>query len=113
MSALDQIIAAYVKNGGNQSAAWKTANPDSKAKPESIHQKASKFFSQVKVRSRIVELHAEVAERLAMDTSLTLETLAGSSVQAFKPTRGANGEVKKTRWAFVSVRRPPPMGYPG
>jgi hypothetical protein len=43
MSALDQIIAAYVKNGGNQSAAWKTANPDSKAKPESIHQKASKF----------------------------------------------------------------------
>lgn len=69
----EQIIAAYIRNGGNQTSAWKSAHPESKAKPASIYAKASAFFKQDKVRLRIVEAQAEVADRLSAETALSLE----------------------------------------
>jgi hypothetical protein len=52
----ETIIAAYVTNGGNQTEAWRAGNPKSKAKPQTVHVEASKFFRQPKVRLRISEL---------------------------------------------------------
>jgi hypothetical protein len=42
----EAVVAAYIKNGGNQTAAWKSCHPESRAKAETIHQKASRFFAQ-------------------------------------------------------------------
>ena len=68
------ILQTYVQNGSkDQSAAWLAGNPDSKAKPATIHQKASRFFAQGKVQARLAELHAEVVNQLSASTKLTLE----------------------------------------
>ena len=77
MPALDPkdeiIVAAYVANGSNQVEAWRTGHPNSRATPKSQNESASKFFAQAKVRSRIVELHAEVASKLSDDAALTVK----------------------------------------
>jgi hypothetical protein len=77
MPALDPkaeaILAAYMQNGGNQTEAWKAANPDSKAKPQTIHVKASQFFAQDKVRIRIVEIQAKVEDKVVAGLALTFE----------------------------------------
>lgn len=70
----EAIVAAYIENGGNQTEAWKATHPGSKAKPQSMHVQASKFFSQDKVRLRIVELQAEVVQRISEGVVLTLES---------------------------------------
>jgi hypothetical protein len=46
----ETIVAAYISNGGNQTEAWRAGNPKSKAKPQTVHVEASKFFRQPKVR---------------------------------------------------------------
>lgn len=69
----EAILAAYLENGGSQTEAWKAAHPDSKAKPASIHVKASQFFKQDKVRLRIVELQAKVEDKVVASAALTLE----------------------------------------
>lgn len=43
---------------GDQSRAWRAAFPKAKAKPESVHSKASVMHKHVKVQSRIKELQA-------------------------------------------------------
>jgi len=58
------IVVAFITNGGNQTAAWRAGNPNSKAKPETAHVEASKFFRQPKVRLRISELQSEDAAKL-------------------------------------------------
>lgn len=70
----EAILAAYLANGGNQTDAWKAAHPDSKAKPQSIHVKASQFFAQDKVRLRIVDLQAKVEDKVVAEAALTLES---------------------------------------
>jgi hypothetical protein len=69
----ETIVAAYVSNGGDQSGAWRAGNPESKAKPATVHVEASKFFRQPKVRLRISELQSEVASKLSTGAVLTLE----------------------------------------
>jgi hypothetical protein len=69
----DAIVAAYVKNGGNQTAAWKSCHPKSKANPKTQHEAASKFFRQTKVRTRILELQAQVASQSITAATLTLD----------------------------------------
>lgn len=69
----ETIVAAYISNGGNQTAAWRVGNPRSKAKPETVHVEASKFFRQPKVRLRISELQSEVANELSADVALSVE----------------------------------------
>jgi hypothetical protein len=69
----EAIVAAYIRNGGNQTEAWKETHPNSKAKPESMHQQASVFFRKLKVRSRILELQAEVAAQSVTAAALTLD----------------------------------------
>lgn len=69
----------YVKNGNNQSEAWRVAHTKSKAKPESVNQKASKLFAQVNIKSRVKELQAEAAkiadEQFGMDAKWLLQRI--------------------------------------
>jgi hypothetical protein len=67
------IVRAYVANGSNHVEAWRVGNPDSKASAKTQHEMASKFFRQHKVRTRIVELHAEIAAQSAPTIALTLD----------------------------------------
>jgi hypothetical protein len=69
----EAIVVACVRNGGNQSAAWKECHPESKAQSATIHAKASKFFAQDKVRIRLAELHSEVANKLSDHAALSIE----------------------------------------
>jgi hypothetical protein len=69
----EAIVAAYIRNGGNQTDAWKDTHPNSRAKPESMHQQASVFFRKLKVRSRILELQAQVASQSVASAALTLD----------------------------------------
>ena len=69
----EAIVLAYLENGGNQSAAWLTGHPNSKAQPQTVHVQASKFFSQDKVRIRIVELQSKVEAAAVEGLALTLD----------------------------------------
>ena len=61
----EAVVVAYLENGGNQSEAWRAGHPNSKAKAQSVHVKASQFFAQDKVRLRIAELHGKVEVKAA------------------------------------------------
>ena len=67
------MIAAYIKNGGNQTAAWKSGHPKCKANPKTQHEAASKFFRQAKVRTRILQLQAQVASQSVTAAALILD----------------------------------------
>jgi hypothetical protein len=69
----EAIVVAYVRNGGNQTEAWKSCHPNSKAQPQTMHVKASQFFKKDKVRIRIAELHLEVAKLSPATAALTIE----------------------------------------
>ena len=59
----DKYASHYVLHGC-QSSAWRVAFPDSKAKAESVNERASMFNSLVKVQSRVKDL-AEKARVIA------------------------------------------------
>ena len=69
----EAIVVAYIANGGDQSKAWRTCHPESKASPKTINEKASRFFAQGKVRARIVALQAQVAAQSVTAAALTLD----------------------------------------
>jgi hypothetical protein len=73
LSAIDWNCCPRSLECCNQSDAWKAAHPESKAKPASIHAKASAFFKQDKVRLRIVELQVKVEDKVVGDAALSLE----------------------------------------
>ena len=63
----------YVLNNGNATAAWRKAHPDSKAKPETQHSRASEMLSQGKVRVRISELQEQVRVKATEAFTITVE----------------------------------------
>lgn len=74
LSAKEEIFCkAYVLNGGNQTDAWRTANPSSKAKPETMHSKASTMAAQAKVKVRIEQLKIAMNAKAAEKFNITVE----------------------------------------
>lgn len=66
----EAIILAYIENGGNQSAAYRTAKPNTlKWKDETVHNNSSKFFQREEVKARLNELMDTVEEK----TEITAE----------------------------------------
>ena len=63
----------YVLNNGNATAAWRKAHPDSKAKPETQHSRASEMLSQGKVRVRISELQEQARVKATEAFTITVE----------------------------------------
>lgn len=64
---------AYYENGGNATAAYLVMVPNSRAKPESINEMASRMLANVKVSSRIAELKAQAAVVAAAKFNITVE----------------------------------------
>jgi phage terminase small subunit len=66
-AAEEQACQEYILNGGNKSDAFRKSYPHScKWKEKSVHERASKLFSSVKVESRLAELQA-IAAKVAED----------------------------------------------
>lgn len=65
----EKFVQELVKNGGNKTAAYKAAYPDSKASDASLWSQACRLLKKVKVQSRYEELRAE-ADRKAHETIL-------------------------------------------
>jgi len=108
----ETIVAAYISNGGNQTAAWRVGNPRSKAKRETVHVEASKFFRQPKVRLRISELRSEVASKLSADAALYVEQhmqklreLRDEACQRGQLSAAITAEVKRGELAGLYVKR--------
>ena len=106
------IVVAFITNGGNQTAAWRAGNPNSKAKPETAHVEASKFFRQPKVRLRISELRSEVASKLSADAALSLDQhmqklreLRDEARQRGQLSAAIKAEVKRGELAGLYVKR--------
>lgn len=72
----DRCIAEFMGNGGNQTAAFRSAFPSSKNwKPETVWKRASEFFAQPKVKARVAELRELTAkEAVIRDVQLLRET---------------------------------------
>jgi len=63
----------YYENGGNATAAYLVMVPNSKAKPASINEMASRMLADVKISSRIAELKAQAAVVAAAKFNITVE----------------------------------------
>lgn len=63
----------YALNNGNATAAWRKAHPDSKAKPETQHSRASEMLSQRKVKVRISELQEQARVKATEAFTITVE----------------------------------------
>lgn len=64
---------AYYENGGNATAAYLVMVPNSKAKPASINEMASRMLADVKISSRIDELKAQASVVASVKFNITVE----------------------------------------
>lgn len=63
----------YVLNGGNATEAWRSVNPNSKAKAVSQHESASRMANKADVKSRILELKGVAVEKAQEKFTVSLE----------------------------------------
>ena len=70
---LDDYATEYIKHG-DQTKAWIAAFPKSKAKPETVHARASEFHKNSKVKVRIGKVKVRVAEIAEKKFTITIET---------------------------------------
>ena len=102
---------AYAENyvlHGDQSKAWRATFPESKCKPESIHARASKFNSIVKVQLRIGEINSRLAKQSEEEFGVTVSDIKKMLVMAVKgglktKTDAQGNEVMHNASATVSA----------
>ncbi len=70
----EKFCKEFVLNGcESASDAWRKAHPKSKAKPETVHSKASRMLSLGKVETRIRQLRGKVMEKAEEKFNITVE----------------------------------------
>ncbi len=70
----EKFCKEFVLNGcESASGAWRKAHPKSKAKPETVHSKASRMLSLGKVETRIRQLRGKVMEKAEEKFNITVE----------------------------------------
>jgi len=69
----EAAIQNFLINGGNKTAAYKSAYSTSKMKAKTINEKASRFFADDKVRARLQELQKETEENNKITRDWVLE----------------------------------------
>lgn len=79
-AAIEKACQAFVINGGDRSKAYREAFPQSKRwTNKTVNEKASLLFSDDKVKTRVEELHKEVAaiaaEQFKVDANYVLKRL--------------------------------------
>lgn len=74
LTAKEEAFAqAFVFNGGNATDAWRTAHPNSKAKPETQHVKASVMANTDRVKVRIRQLKKTASVKAENDFGVSVE----------------------------------------
>ena len=103
----EKFVQELIKNGGNQSAAYRAAYDTSKMKEKTITQKACRLFQQGNVRARYDEIQGKVIEKTA-DVAASMrafiiqklkEIASGelTDIEEGRCTDGSWGIKKKTR----------------
>lgn len=75
LTAKEEAFAqAYVLGGcSDATAAWRKAHPDSKAKPETQHTKASLMLKKGEVKERILQLKEKASEKAEKRFGMSVE----------------------------------------
>lgn len=103
-SILTQIeidaVNEYFVNGGNQSDAYRKANPKSKKwLPATVHQEASKLFGLSKVRTRLAVMRAEQEKRTQITGDKVLQEAFKIGFSDIRKLFNEDGTLKNpTEW---------------
>ena len=85
----EAFALAYVENGGNASAAYRTAyNTSPDCKPNTVEKRACELVADGKVRGRIDALRAKIAARAEKKVEITVELLTSMTLEAYKLAAG-------------------------
>lgn len=88
----------YVEHG-DQTRAFRATFPNSKAKQESLHQKASAFHKIVEVQSRIVEVRELMREVAEKEFNLTtMDVVKGLYTEATTNGEGSTASARVSAW---------------
>lgn len=97
----------YVLNGGDRSKAYRKAYPQSKRwKDKTVHEKASRLFSEDKVKARVNQLQLEAAkiaeEQFKVDAAYVLQRLTEIDQMDVLDILADDGSLKPVReWPKV------------
>ncbi len=69
----EKAVQEYFSNGGNKTAAYKSAYNTSRMKDKTINEKASRFFASGKISARVKELQKELEEENKISRDWVLE----------------------------------------
>lgn len=105
LTAKEEAFAqAYVLGGcSDATAAWRIAHPDSKAKPETQHQKACRMHAQDNVKARISELKKKAAvkaeEKFTVSVEQRLRWLEEVATAGLSMYQDSNGQRRRENLA--------------
>lgn len=101
LTAKEEAFAqAYVLGGcSDATAAWRKAHPDSKAKPETQHTKASLMLKKGEVKERILQLKEKASEkaekRFGMSVERRLEMLEEAAMAGMDVYKDGNQQSRR------------------
>jgi hypothetical protein len=72
---IDVYCGEWILNGGDQSKAWRVAYPNSKQADDGVWVAACNMHKNPKVRLRLVEMQAEIAEKDAKEFDMSVSKL--------------------------------------
>ena len=101
-----EAFAAAVASGMSQADAYRHAFTTDKFKPENIWSKASNLMADAKVRARVEELRAPIAQKagITLESHLeTLERLRDEALEARQFSAAITAEVARGKAAGVAV----------
>jgi len=88
----EELAQAYILCQGNQTEAYRTVHPDSKATTKSMWENASKVFRDSKVQARIQELQDMATERHLV----TVETITKELEESYNMAKANDQAVAMT-----------------
>jgi phage terminase small subunit len=95
LDAREETFCMHILAGKSQTAAYKLAYQPKRAKPKTIHEKASRLMAQGKVRARLAELWAPVIAQAQMSRTEWLERLTKCCRFDLRKMFDAQGRPKK------------------
>lgn len=105
LTAKEEAFAqAYVLGGcSDATAAWRKAHPDSKAKPETQHQKACRMLADGNVKARIKQLQKKAAvkaeEKFTVSVEQRLKWLQEVATAGLALYQDGNGQKRRENLA--------------
>jgi len=101
----EKTIQEYFKNGGNKTAAYKSAYNTSKMKEETINVKACEFFKKDKIRVRVEELQKQIEEENKISKNKIITELLTTIMLDPTDLFNEEGELKQLEDIPIEKRR--------